>query len=177
MTKYFHTRLVFLGVLALVLNTAGCVSTTLQLAADHPARIDAPSGQANPEPAAILRPGAPLYPLEGPAGPAAAMIHENKQAAAPKAEDRTPDGTREALYVGQGVIQRIREDQLEIRHGEIPGFMGAMTMIFRVAAEAMSDSLVVGNEILFSIEVLPEQGYRIFRIEIFRKRNIGRGSS
>ena len=177
MTKYFHTRLAFLGVLALVLNTAGCVSTTLQLAADHPARIDAPSGQANPEPAAILRPGAPLYPLEGLAGPAAAMIHENKQAAVPRVEDRTPDGTREAPYVGQGVIQRIQEDQLEIRHGEIPGFMGAMTMIFPVAAAAMSDSLVVGNEILFSIEVLPEQEYRIFRIEILPEKEHRTGSS
>ena len=170
MKKYLNTRLPFLGVPALLLMNAGCVSTTLELASNHPARIDAPSGQAAPEPGAILRPGSPLYPSEGLAAPAAAMIHEQAQAAAPNAEDRTPDGTREAPYVGQGVIQGIREDQMEIRHGEIPGFIGAMTMIFPVAAEAMSDSLEVGNEILFSIEVLPEQGYRIFIIEILQEK-------
>ncbi len=140
MKKYHHTPL-FLGVLALVGMNAGCGSTTLQLASNHPARIDAPAGQADPEPAAILRPGAPLYPSEGLDAPAATENHQHEQAATSDAEDRTPDGTREAPYVGQGVIQRIEEDQLQIRHGSIPGFMGAMTMIFPVAPEAMNDSL------------------------------------
>ena len=167
MKKYRNIPLLFLGVLALAVMNAGCVSTTLHLASNHPARIDAPSGQADPEPAAILRPGAPLYPSEeGLAAPAASENHEHEQAAAPDAEDRTPNGTREAPYVGQGVIQSIGEGQLEIRHGSIPGFMGAMTMIFPVAPEAMRDSLEVGTEILFKIEALPEQRYRIFRIEI-----------
>ena len=166
MKKYRNIPLLFLSVLALAGMNAGCVSTTLQLASNHPARIDAPSGQADPEPAAILRPGAPLYPSEGLAGRAASENHEHEQAATPDAEDRTLDGTREAPYVGQGVIQRIEEDQLQIRHGSIPGFMGAMTMIFPVAPEAMSETLEVGTEILFKIEVFPEQGYRIFRIEI-----------
>ena len=76
-----------------------------------------------------------------------------------------PDGTREAPYVGRGVIQSIGEGLLEIQHEEIPGFMGAMTMAFSVAEEAMNDSLEVGDEIIFKIALHPERGYQIFSVE------------
>ncbi len=76
-----------------------------------------------------------------------------------------PNGTREAPYVGQGVIQRIGEGQLEIQHEAIPGFMGAMTMPFPIAEEAMNDSLKVGDEIIFKIAVHPEHGYQIFSVD------------
>ena len=77
-----------------------------------------------------------------------------------------PDGTREAPYVGQGVIQRIGEGLLEIQHEEIPGFMGAMTMAFSIAEEAMNDSLEVGDEIIFKLEAHPEHGYQIFSVDV-----------
>ena len=76
-----------------------------------------------------------------------------------------PDGTREAPYVGQGVIQSIGEGLLEIQHEEIPGFMGAMTMAFSIAEEAMNDSLEVGDEIIFRIALHPEHGYQIFSVD------------
>ncbi len=76
-----------------------------------------------------------------------------------------PHRTREAPYVGQGVIQRIGEGLLEIRHQAIPGFMGAMTMPFSVAEEAMNDSLEVGDEIIFRIALHPEHGYQIFSVD------------
>ena len=164
--KRFGLTACFLSLSVLVVMNAGCVSTSLHLASNHPARIDAPSGPAHSEPAAILHPDAPLYPSEGFSPPVAGENHQHEQAEAPNAKDRTPDGTREAPYVGQGVIQGIRDGQLEIRHGEIPGLMGAMQMIFPVAPEAMNDSLEVGNEILFRIEVLPEGGHQIFSIEV-----------
>ena len=77
-----------------------------------------------------------------------------------------PDGTREAPYVGQGVIQRIGEGQLEIQHEAIPGFMSAMTMAFSIAEEAMNDSLEVGDEIIFKLEAHPEHGYQIFSVDV-----------
>ena len=77
----------------------------------------------------------------------------------------SPDGTREAPYVGQGVIQRIGEGQLEIRHEAIPGLMGAMRMAFQVDEEAMDDSFDVGDEIIFKIEAHPEHGYQIFSVD------------
>ena len=82
------------------------------------------------------------------------------------AGEAAPDGTREAPYVGEGVIQRIGEGQLEIQHEEIPGFMGAMTMAFPIAKEALSDSLEVGDEIIFKIEVHPEHGTQIFSVDV-----------
>ena len=154
MKNYQDARLLLIGPLVLVLMNTGCVSTTLQLPSDHPARIDAPSGRVEIEPAAILRPNAPLYPSEA-------------RAARPEGEDRepAPAGTREAPYVGQGVIQRIGEGQLEIQHEAIPRFMGAMTMAFPITEEAMNDSLKVGDAIIFKIELHPEHGIQIFSVD------------
>ncbi len=150
-------RILLISPLALVLMSTGCVSTTLQLPSDHPARVDAPSGRVEDEPAAILRPDAPLYPDMG--------NRELERGSVSSADDPEPDGTREAPYVGQGVIQRIGEGQLEIQHEAIPGFMGAMTMACPVVEEAMDDSLEVGDEIIFKIENHPEHGYQIFSVE------------
>ena len=153
MKKYQDARLLLIGPLALVLMNTACVSTTLQLPSDHPALANAPSGRVEIEPAAILRPNAPLYPSEA-------------RAVRAQGEDRdpAPAGTREAPYVGQGVIQRIGEGQLEIQHEAIPGFMGAMTMPFPITEEAMNDSLEVGDEIIFKIAVHPEHGVQIFSV-------------
>ncbi len=70
MKKIQGTRLLLIAPLALVLMGTGCVSTTLQLPSNHPARIDAPSGRVEIEPAAILRPDAPLYASDALAAPA-----------------------------------------------------------------------------------------------------------
>ena len=102
-----------------------------------------------------------------------AMDYGSGQSAGADVQDRAPDGTREAPYVGQGVIQWIGENQLEIRHGEIAGLMGGMTMIFRVDPEAMNDALEVGDEIIFSIETPQDQGDRIFKIEVLPGADIG----
>jgi Cu/Ag efflux protein CusF len=93
------------------------------------------------------------------------LYASDAHAAPAELEDPAPDGTREAPYVGRGVIQRIGEDQLEIQHEAIPGFMGAMRMAFSIAEEAMNDSLKVGDEIIFKIEAHPEHGYQIFSVE------------
>ena len=45
-------RLLLTVTLILAPVSSGCVSTTLQLSSDHPARIDAPSGRVESEPAA-----------------------------------------------------------------------------------------------------------------------------
>ncbi len=137
--------------------STGCVSTTLPLASDHPALADAPSGRVESEPAAVLLPDAPLYPEVG--------NRELERGSVSSADDPEPDGTREAPYVGRGVIQRIGEGQLEIQHEAIPGLMGAMTMAFPVVEEAMGDSLEVGDEIIFRIENHPEHGYQIFSVD------------
>ena len=76
-----------------------------------------------------------------------------------------PTGTQEDPFVGQGVVRGIGDDgALTIEHGEIPGFMAAMTMSFPVADEALLESVAVDDEITFRIELLTD-GYHIFAIE------------
>ena len=98
MKKYLGTGSLLIGSLALFLMSTGCASTTLTLSSNHPARTDAPSGQVQSEPAAVLRPDAPLYPSEALAATGEVGNRQNEQVS-------SPDGTREAPYVGQGVIQ------------------------------------------------------------------------
>ena len=166
MQTYQGPRFFLIGPLALLLMNAGCVSTALQLPSNHPARPDAPSGRVESEPAAILRPDAPLYPSDALAATAEVENRQLEQVAGSNADDPAPEGTREAPYVGRGVIQMIGEGQLVIQHEAIPGFMGAMTMGFQVAAEAMNDSLKIGDEIIFKIEAHPQRGYQIFSVDV-----------
>ena len=164
MQKYQDLRLFQIGPLALLLMNAGCVSTALQLPSNHPARPEAPSGRVESEPAAILRPEAPLYSSDVRAARAEGENRQLEQVS--NANDAAPAGTREAPYVGRGVIQSIGEGQLVIQHEAIPGFMGAMTMGFQIAAEAMNDSLEVGAAIIFKIEAHPQRGYQIFSVDV-----------
>jgi hypothetical protein len=157
MKKYLGAGSLLMSSLALVLIGAGCVSTVLPVPSNHPARVDAPSGRIESEPAAILNPEASLYPSEALAAPAEVENRGNGQVL-------SPDGSRESPFVGRGVIQSIEEGQLVIQHGAIPEFMGAMTMAFQVSEDAMNDSLEVGDEIIFKIEAHPEHGYQIFSV-------------
>ena len=165
MKEIQDARLLVIALLALVLMSSGCTSTALELPANSPARVDAPSGRVKIEPASILHPDAPLYPSDGPAASAELENRQFEQVAVSKADDPAPEGTREAPYVGQGVIQRIGEGQLEIQHEAIPGFMGAMRMTFAISEEGMNDFLEVGDEIIFKIEAHPEHGYQIFSVD------------
>ena len=68
--------------------------------------------------------------------------------------ERAPEGTREDPFVGHGVIEDVSVDegQIVLRHGEIPGLMGAMTMGFPVSADVSLDSLAAGDAVEFRIE-------------------------
>ncbi len=90
--------------------------------------------------------------------PASTLGEGTPEATAPS------DGTRENPFVGHGTIQEVGERQLVIAHDTIAGFMGAMTMPYPVAAEAMDDGLEAGQEVTFEIELL-DPGFQIFRIE------------
>jgi Cu/Ag efflux protein CusF len=76
-----------------------------------------------------------------------------------------PAGTREAPYLGHGFIEQIDENQLLINHEDIAGFMPAMTMAFPITGEVDAESLEVGDEVDFSIELLDAGGYQVFSVE------------
>ncbi len=76
-----------------------------------------------------------------------------------------PAGTRADPYEGHGVIQEVQDGQLVIQHDAIPGFMAAMTMGYPVDTEVDVADLAPGDEIMFDIERLEPDGYRIFRVQ------------
>ena len=177
MTNYPVAGALLMGLLALVVINAGCVSTTLPLSSNHPARAGAPSGRVENDPAAILRPD---VTMNSSGALAASSDRGDRQRALPSessADAAEPEGTRDAPYVGQGVIERIGEAQLEIQHEAIPGFMGAMRMAFQVDEEAMDDSFEVGDEIIFKIEAHPEHGYQIFSVDEVAAESDGASAS
>lgn len=77
-----------------------------------------------------------------------------------------PDGTRDHPFVGLGIVREVEAGprRLVIEHGEIPGFMAAMTMAFPVAAEVPVETVQTGEAVRFEIEMLDGGGYQIFRV-------------
>lgn len=62
------------------------------------------------------------------------------------------------VYSGRGVVREILADRSEVMltHGDIPGLMMAMTMVFEVADPSLLDGLSVGQSIDFGVELVGE---------------------
>jgi len=63
------------------------------------------------------------------------------------------DDTTALAFEGTGVITRILPNTqlVEVRHGDIDGFMAAMTMPFEYREESVIDGFVVGDSIAFIV--------------------------
>jgi membrane fusion protein, copper/silver efflux system len=88
--------------------------------------------------------------------------------AADPAVMRTPDGTRLDPFVGHGVIRSVVADQRRIvlEHGEIPGFMGPMTMSYDASPDLPVESLRRGDAVEFRLERLEpaDQGAPVYQV-------------
>jgi len=64
-------------------------------------------------------------------------------------------------YSVRGIIREISPDRHEvtIKHDNIPGFMDAMTMEYRVKSPNILDGRKIGEEILFQLDVSPSDFY------------------
>jgi Cu/Ag efflux protein CusF len=67
---------------------------------------------------------------------------------APPDPDRGPK-----VYDGVGVVVHIGSDQVTLDHGDIPGFMEAMTMTFLVKDSSILSGVEEGMRVRFRIEV------------------------
>ncbi len=85
----------------------------------------------------------------------------------PEAGTGIPAGTRGDPFVGHGTIRAVQagQRQLLIQHGDIPGFMPAMMMVFPVDPETSIEGLKAGDSVTFNIERVGDSQYRIFDIE------------
>ena len=143
----FRPRRAVLVVASLVL-TAGCASYQPgPLATTHPAHPEAASA---PErlPSQTLAYTRSDIPSVQPVSPVAATQHGEHQ------ERQTQEGGSQTV-VGEGEIVAMvpNSGQIVLEHGEIKGFMEAMTMGYRIESPPLLAGLKPGDKVRFTIDV------------------------
>ena len=126
----------------------GCASYELApLAASHPAH---PAAPVAPEPAAsqTLAYSRADIPSVQPVSPVTAAPHEGHGS-------RPTEAGSSPTVVGEGeVIATVpNASQIVVEHGEIKGFMEAMTMGYRVDPASLLAGLKQGDKVRFTIDV------------------------
>jgi len=146
---------VLLTLLTLLLGgCAGYVSAPLSLS--HPAHPMA-AASAQPRPSQTLAYAAANLPsLQAPSGSAVNSGEPDAHQGA--------NGRAEKTVTGQGKVIAIVSSagQLVVEHGEIKGFMEAMTMGYRTEPASLLDGMKPGDRIKFHIDV---QKKAIIKIE------------
>ena len=127
---------------------AGCAGYELKpLAANHPAHPEAPVAP-EPAPSQTLAYSRVDIPSVQPVSPVTAVPHEEQ------GSRRTETGSSSTV-VGEGeVITTVpNASQIVVEHGEIKGFMEAMTMGYRVDPASLLAGLKQGDKVRFTIDV------------------------
>jgi Cu(I)/Ag(I) efflux system protein CusF len=127
---------------------AGCASYQLEpLAVTHPAHPEA-AAAPEPPPSQTLAFTRSDIPSVLPVSPVAAAQHGGHQA-------RRPEGEASQTVVGEGeVVATVpNASQIVVEHGEIKGFMEAMTMGYRIDPPSLLAGLKPGDKVRFTIDV------------------------
>lgn len=135
-------------VVASLFLAVGCASYRLgPLATSHPANPEAASA---PErlPSQTLAYAQSDIPSVQPVSPVAAAQHGEHQ------ERQTQEGASQTV-VGEGEIVAMvpNSGQIVLEHGEIKGFMEAMTMGYRIESLSLVAGLKPGDTVRFTIDV------------------------
>jgi Cu/Ag efflux protein CusF len=132
---------------------AGCASFQLEpVPLSHPAHPGATAGPEPPRSTTLA-----YAPSDIPSRPPVSAT------ASPRADHAAAAGVAETV-VGEGeVIATVAAaGQIVLEHGEIPGFMDAMTMGYRLDPPSLLDGLKQGDTVRFTIDV---RGRAIIAIE------------
>jgi Cu/Ag efflux protein CusF len=127
---------------------AGCAGYELApLAANHPAHPEAPVAP-EPAPSQTLAYSRADIPSVQPVAPVTAAPHEGHGS-------RPAEAGSSPTVVGEGeVIATVpNASQIVVEHGEIKGFMDAMTMGYRVDPASLLAGLKQGDKVRFTIDV------------------------
>ncbi len=141
--KPHKKRLLFIVAL---LFLAGCAAYKLEpLMTTHPAHPDATAVPLRPVSKTLAYTRADIPSLQPVVAIAAPQGQEGQQAA--QSEQKT--------VVGEGkVVATVpNANQIVVEHGEIKGFMEAMTMGYRVDPPSLLEGLKFGDKIRFTIDV------------------------
>jgi Cu/Ag efflux protein CusF len=136
---------VAVAVAALVLS--GCAGFQLEpLAASHPAHPDAPSAPERTASQTLA-----YTPSDIPVRQPPALAATPRSAPGPS----PTDGAASQRVVGEGeVVATVpNSSQIVVEHGEIKGFMEAMTMGYRVDPPSLLAGLKEGDKVRFTIDV------------------------
>ena len=127
---------------------AGCAGYEMApLAANHPAHPEAPAAH-DPVPSQTLAYSRADIPSGQPVSPVAAIPQEGHGS-------RPTEAGGSPIVVGEGeVIATVpNASQIVVEHGEIKGFMEAMTMGYRVDPASLLAALKPGDKVRFTIDV------------------------
>jgi len=127
---------------------AGCAGYELApLAANHPAHPEAPA-TPDPAPSQTLAYSRADIPSVQPVSPVTTAPHEGHGS-------RPTEAGGSSTVVGEGeVIATVpNASQIVVEHGEISGFMEAMTMGYRVDPASLLAGLKQGDKVRFTIDV------------------------
>jgi Cu/Ag efflux protein CusF len=146
----------FIGIVTIGLS--GCAAYQLQpLSINHPANARALAAPAMPvsKTLAYSRAQMPALPTVG----AAQDGHESHQTAT--------DSTSQKTVTGEGkIIATVPSaNQIVVEHGEIKGFMDAMTMGYRVEPLSLLEGLKSGDQVRFTIDVPKKTIVKIERMK------------
>ena len=134
--------------LALPLVLVGCAAyQPAPVPSNHPAHLGAPAAPARPRSQTLAYSASDVPSVQPVPSVAAPSGDPHHSGAAPAASSRTVVGEGEVVTAVQG------SSQIVVEHGEIKGFMGAMTMGYRVDPPALLAGLNEGDKIRFTIDV------------------------
>ena len=146
----------FYGSVLVVLS--GCGAYQLQpLGKEHPANLQASSAPVSP-----LSKTLAYSRKDEPALSAAAVPKEEHKDHHPSAQT---DDQKTVVGEGKVVATVPSANQVVVEHGQITGFMDAMTMGYRVEPSSLLDGLKAGDQVRFTIDVPKKTIMKIEKIK------------
>ena len=136
------------GLVVASLLLAGCAGYELApLTASHPAHPEAPVAP-EPTPSQTLAYSRSDIPSVQPVSPVTAVPHEGHGSRATE-----PGSSPTVIGEGEVIATVPNASQIVVEHGEIKGFMEAMTMGYRVDPVSLLAGLKQGDKVRFTIDV------------------------